>query len=85
MNKFGESPRVLGGLLLAEINNIIWERVAVGNTAHVYSSLDFEVSLISPSDAPRVLYNPVIHTVFISKTNSKNSVVDILSSVVTDS
>jgi len=41
-------------------------RVALSNCAHVLSSGDFEVSLISPSGSPGVLYVPEVSTILTS-------------------
>ena len=43
-----------------KIGNILGVWVAVVNSAHVHTSLDLEVSLVSPNCAPWVLNNPVI-------------------------
>lgn len=62
----------------------IWERIALSHTTHVISSLDFEVSVITPLFTPRILNNIIIHSIFSTITNSNNSMIDIFWSILTN-
>lgn len=53
------------------------EGVALGDTAHIDSSFNFEEALITPFSSPGVLYQPVVHTVFSSVTDGHNSMIDV--------
>lgn len=66
----------------SKLDDLIWERIAHSDTAHVVSSLHLEVALITPVTAPGVLDNPVVHAILSSITDSEHGVVDILGSVL---
>jgi len=67
-----------GDYVVLERNDVFRVRVANGNTAHVISSLDLEISGITPGISPRVLNDPIGNFIFNSITDSKNGVVNII-------
>lgn len=54
--------------------------VALGDSAHVSSSLHLEETLIAPSRTPRVFDVPEVHTILRAKSSCQNCMVDVLSS-----
>jgi len=62
---------------LTNLGDFDWVGVADGDTAHVHSSLDLEETFVSPVSTPRVLDEPVVHTIEGAITDGKNSVVDV--------
>ena len=54
--------------------------VALGNGAHVCSSLHLEETLIAPSRAPGVLDVPEVHSIFRAKACCQHGVIDVQSS-----
>lgn len=65
--------------------NLVGERVTDSNTTHVDSSLDLEVSVVTPSSSPRVLDYPIILSIFSSISDGKYGMVDVLLSILTSS
>lgn len=62
---------------LTNLGDFNWVRVADGDTAHVDSSLDLEETFVSPVSTPRVLDEPVVHTIEGAITDGKNCMVDV--------
>jgi hypothetical protein len=60
-----------------QFNYIVRKGIANGDTTHVYSSLNFEETGISPFNTPRVLDNPIVNSIFSTISNSKDCMVNI--------
>jgi len=65
------------------IENLSRERIADSNTAHVLSSQDLKVTLISPIWAPRILANYIVNSIFSSISYSQNCMINILLAILT--
>lgn len=63
-------------------SDLLWIGVADSDSAHVDTSLNLEVAFVSPVNSPRVLDKPVWNIVLNSVSNSKDSMVHILSGVL---
>lgn len=62
---------------IRSVNKRIW--VALGNSTHVVSSFNFEISSNSPWSSPRVLDIPESFTTIVSVSCSQNCVINIVS------
>lgn len=61
----------------------LWERIANCYSAHVHTSFNFEESLVTPSFTPWVFNDPVVFSVFISISNCKDCMINILWLILT--
>ncbi len=52
--------------------------IALGNSAHVSSSLHLEVPSVTPGSSPRILNVPEAHSVLRSKASGQHGVVHVL-------